>query len=58
MYAFIIHHAIVSLPCIECDGLSVSVDEFASELTNCLSVDEFASGLTNCLSVDEFASEQ
>jgi hypothetical protein len=33
------------------------VDEFASELTNCLSVDEFASELTNCLSVDEFASE-
>jgi hypothetical protein len=32
---------------------SLSVDEFASELTNCLSVDEFASELTNCLSVDE-----
>ncbi len=35
----------------------LSVDEFASEVTNCLSVDEFASELTNCLSVDEFASE-
>ena len=33
----------------------LSVDDFASGLTNCLSVDEFASGLTNCLSVDEFA---
>ena len=34
----------------------LSVDEFASELPSCLSVDEFASVLTNCLSVDEFAS--
>jgi hypothetical protein len=31
----------------------LSVDDFASGLTNCLSVDEFASGLTNCLSVDD-----
>jgi hypothetical protein len=31
--------------------LLLSVDEFATELTDCLSVDEFASELTDCLSV-------
>ena len=31
----------------------LSVDKFASELTDCLSVDEFASELTNCLSVGQ-----
>jgi hypothetical protein len=35
----------------------LSVNEFASELTDCLSVDELTSELTDCLSVDEFASE-
>jgi hypothetical protein len=36
---------------------NLSVDEFASEVTNCLSVDEFDTEVTNCLSVDEFATE-
>ena len=35
----------------------LSVDEFASELTNCLSVDEFASELTKSSSVDEIREE-
>ena len=36
--------------------LLLSVDKFASELSDCLSVDEFASEVTDCLSIDEFAS--
>ena len=38
--------------------LCLSVDEFASELTDCLPVDEFASALTDCLPVDECAVER
>jgi hypothetical protein len=55
--------AIFSPGCLSVDGFAsevtdcLSVDGFASEVTDCLSVDGFASEVIDCLSVDGFASE-